>query len=372
MKTVCEKNMCAGCMACVEICPKNAISIEDSISSYNAVVNVDECIGCDLCENVCPQKNNVLKKRPIHWYQGWSKTDSIRSASSSGGLASSIEKEFIRKVGCVCSCVFYKGEFIFDIVNDIEKVEKFAGSKYVKSNPKEIYKKIKKLISEKKKVLFVGLPCQVAGIKNYIGDAGEEFLYTIDLICHGTPSPQVLDVFLKQHGYLLKDIKRIKFRLNNWYQIYCENKTISVKGTCDAYITAFLNSICYTENCYSCSYAQTERVADLTLGDSWGSELQESEIKKGISLVLCQTKKGEKLLDNIDLNLFDVNIEKALEKNDQLCHPADRPKKRDFFMHKIKDGKSIEWIVTRCYLWITFKQYVKGILIRIYSKIMMI
>ena len=38
MKTVCALNQCAGCMACVDICPKGAVTIVDRLSAYNAVI----------------------------------------------------------------------------------------------------------------------------------------------------------------------------------------------------------------------------------------------------------------------------------------------------------------------------------------------
>ena len=39
MKTVCAKNMCAGCMACTNICKMSAITIIDDYKSYNAVID---------------------------------------------------------------------------------------------------------------------------------------------------------------------------------------------------------------------------------------------------------------------------------------------------------------------------------------------
>lgn len=74
---------------------------------------------------------------------------------------------------------------------------------------------------------------------------------------------------------------------------------------------AFLNGLSYTENCYSCHYAQTERAGDITIDDSWGTELS-GELSKGVSLALCQTEKGRELLDMMDFNFYDVDIDAAI------------------------------------------------------------
>ena len=184
----------------------------------------------------------------------------------------------------------------------------FAGSKYVKSNPQGIYKKIKNLLKNGEKVLFIGLPCQVAALKLFVGDQLVADLYTVDLICHGTPSPQLLQMFLEQYGYELKDIKNIAFRKKNKFQVRDGDKGIITNGVTDSYIISFLNGVCYTENCYSCKYAQFNRVSDITLGDSWGSDLSNEEQSKGISLILCQSAKFFNLLKSSNIKLYNVVI----------------------------------------------------------------
>ena len=84
MVTVCEKDQCAGCMACLEVCSKNAINIKDSIKSYNAIIDEKRCINCNACRNVCQVNNNVDVSKPIIWKQGWASDVNIRKKSSSG------------------------------------------------------------------------------------------------------------------------------------------------------------------------------------------------------------------------------------------------------------------------------------------------
>lgn len=127
---------------------------------------------------------------------------------------------------------------------------------------------------------------------------------------------------------------------------------------------SFLSALSYTENCYSCKYAQENRPGDITLGDSWGTELSENEWHKGVSLVLCQTEKGKNLLELAKIKLVDVNIEKAKSHNHQLEHPSKAPKSRDRFVQHIKHGMKFNRAVLLALPKDCGKQAVKEILIK--------
>lgn len=339
METVCELNKCAGCMACVDICPKGAIRMEDTLSAYNAVIDEDKCIGCNVCHKVCQSNHPAKLIVPIKWYQGWAETPNVRKRCSSGGIAAAVSQAFINAGGVVCSCAFNHGEFVFEFAEKVEDLKKFAGSKYVKSNPTGMYKRIKECLLQGRNVLFIGLPCQVSALKNYIGEQYEDKLFTADLICHGTPSPKLLEIFLNQYGYTLTKLRDIQFRVKAKFMVYGDYKGIIMNGVSDKYSIAFLNSLTYTENCYSCQYACKERVSDLTLGDSWGSELPIDEQKKGVSLILCQTEKGNQLLQMADTHLENVDIEKAIANNHQLTYPSVMPKERNEFYKRLRNHK---------------------------------
>lgn len=362
MKTVCKTNECTGCMACIEVCSNNAIEIKDDLTAYNAIIKEDCCTNCGACFRVCQNCTDSIFTEPIEWFQGWSNNEKTRAQSSSGGVAAAIEKSFIMSGGLVYSCLFKNGEFVFDVADKPDYVDKFIGSKYVKSNPRGVYKSIKEQLENGNKVLFLGLPCQVSALKKFIGIKYNNQLYTVDLICHGTPSPQILDIFLRQYKYSLKSINNIHFRTKTKFQVYVDYKPISTSSVCDYYSMAFLNSICYTENCYHCSYAKRQRISDLTLGDSWGSTIDDEEMKKGISLILCQNDKGMELLKQVNLNLQAVDIQKAIEANHQLSTPSIKPKKINYFFKSIKDGKSFNSVVFRCYPLAILKQKFKSIL----------
>lgn len=363
MRTVCEFNQCAGCMACLEICPANAIGIRDSIQFYNACIDSDRCMNCNCCHSICPVNTPPKLTVPSVWKQGWASERMIRESASSGGAASAIEISFAEQGGIVYSCLFQDGEFRFGKAEKPEKVRKFTGSKYVKSNPEGIYTDIRRLLNNGRKVLFVGLPCQAAAVRNFTNC--HKNLYIIDLICHGTPSPKLLDMYLHDRGFSPKEISHISFRKKNRFWLIADGKAVGTDGVWDPYTMAFCDAVSYTESCYSCRYAQCNRVSDLTLGDSWGSELPTAEQKSGVSLLLCQNKKGEELMSMAKLHLEEVSLERAVSCNHQLQHASLRHKKRNAFLDEIEQSGSFQRAAWKCFPIKLLKKSVKAFFLKL-------
>lgn len=357
MKTVCELNMCNGCMACVEKCHRNAITIKDDLKYYNALIDTKKCVDCGLCTKVCPRENDNDMSKPKWWYQGWADSE-IREYASSGGAASAIIRTFIKNGGYVASCLFDSGKFVFEVTNEMAVARKFAGSKYVKSNPKKIYGKIQSLLKANQKVLFIGLPCQVAAVNQFIKDKTN--LVTADLICHGTPSPYLLKKCLQEYGHDINTLTDINFRIKSLYELNRDGKPIAAFHTMDNYLIAFLHSYDYTENCYSCKFATLDRVSDITLGDSWGTELS-GEVKNGVSLILCQSEKGKELIESAGLNLLDVDINNAISHNEQLNKPSKCSKSRDQFFENYNRYNNFGKALVKTAPGIVAKEKVKSI-----------
>lgn len=357
MKTVCELNMCNGCMACVEKCHRNAITIKDDLKYYNALIDTKKCVDCGLCTKVCPRENDNDMSKPKWWYQGWADSE-IREHASSGGAASAIIRAFIKNGGYVASCLFDSGKFVFEVTNEMAVARKFAGSKYVKSNPEKIYGKIQSLLKANQKVLFIGLPCQVAAVNQFIKDKTN--LVTADLICHGTPSPYLLKKCLQEYGHDINTLTDINFRIKSLYELNRDGKPIAAFHTMDNYLIAFLHSYDYTENCYSCKFATLDRVSDITLGDSWGTELS-GEVKNGVSLILCQSEKGKELIESAGLNLLDVDINNAISHNEQLNIPSKCSKSRDQFFENYNRYNNFGKALVKTAPGIVAKEKVKSI-----------
>lgn len=364
MDFVCEKDKCAGCYACVDVCPVSAISIEDEMVHMNAVIDDSRCIECGRCHRVCQANHPAALRQTIEARQGWARK-CIRAISSSGGFATAIEKAFIISGGSVASCRLIGDEFGFSLARNDDDLDGFAGSKYVKSNPGGIYAAVRDELKVGRQVLFVGLPCQVSALRNYLGDGPlASQLYTIDLICHGTPSIKILRKALNEYGYKLTDVKEVFFRENESFGLRTDAKRLSPPGVVDSYLTAFLEGGCYTENCYSCYYACRNRVSDLTLGDSWGTNLKSQEVH-GISLALVQTEKGRSLLKSADLELFPVDYENAVAHNHQLEHPSAKDKGHDKFFRALLTGGSVRSASLRAYPRYRIKQTAKAALAKL-------
>lgn len=363
MSTVCKLNQCAGCMACVDICPKNCITIKDDLECMNAVIDDNVCIKCNQCHRVCQNNHPAELRKPVEWYQGWAKKD-IRDRSSSGGFASAIERAFINNGGVVATCKLIDGDFKFIIAKTIDDLDGCNGSKYVKSNPIGIYKKVRAELAVGRKVLFLGLPCQSSSMQNFVGKNLGKNLYTIDLICHGTPSIKILRMALKEYGYDLNKCKEVLFRRNARFGIETDLKRIVPNRCHDFYTQAFLSGLDYTENCYSCHYATESRVSDITVGDSWGSELHDEE-DKGISLTLIQTEKGKELIEMAGLTLKPVDLEKAKIPNTQLRHPTPKSPDHDQFFKEIQNGRTFKWALTTVWPKFCLKEDLKLFLIKV-------
>ena len=237
-----------GLHACVGKCKKGAITIQDSLSAYNAVIDKGKCVNCGACERVCPNNHKVKLNKPISWKEGWA-LNNVRMKASSGGAASAMMEHFIQDGGYVAACLFRNGYFPFDITNKNEELIHLAGSKYVKSNPAGIYDKVVEKLKNGNKVLFIGLPFQVAAVKNYIvmlPSNISENLYTVDLICHGSPLPKILNFALYEKGVDIKKLREIRFR----------NKTnfcLSTQNDDDEYKTITPVCVYITMKMYPCS-----------------------------------------------------------------------------------------------------------------------
>lgn len=359
IRTVCDSNLCTGCKACENVCRKNAVEVRDNLDSYSAVIDSSKCVDCGLCSKVCPNISPRELHEPFYWAQGWTEPD-IRKNSSSGGAASELIRTFIEMGGYVASCLFENGDIRFVLTNDLERAKKFAGSKYVKSNPGNIYNEVNECLKKGEKVLFIGLPCQSAALQNICKD--NKNLYTADLICHGTPSKKILDSYLKDKGIDINSIKDLKFRDNNSFGLIVDGRRLAPKKAPDNYIWAFLKCSDYTENCYHCRYATSERVSDITLGDAWG-QLSDTD-EDGVSLVLCQTDKGRYLYGRAMMYSTDVDIVKAKNSNPQLNYPTGKPAEREVLMSKLKEGGSLDAAVKKAYPKQSLKKAVKTILIK--------
>ena len=363
MKFICEEGCCSGCMACAAVCPHDAIHLDTSRSGCQAVIDPQRCVGCLACKQVCPQLNPPSRHAPIACFEGWANNNASRNHGSSGGLAAALAEAMLGRGGTVYSCAFSKGEFSFFMAKTMEEVRRFSGSKYVKSDASGVYMSILHRLRAGQAVLFIGLPCQVAALRKLSGKHGAN-LITAELICHGTPSPSLLDQYLHEHGHALCNANDISFRRKGMFQLLVDGQRTTRCNVRDPYTIAFLESLSYTDNCYSCPYAQHERVADLTLGDCWGSRLPMDEWKRGVSLLLCQTEAGLSLAKEASARLEPIAYDQAAAHNAQLRMPSPVPKRRSRYFALLEKGISFSTAARLCAPKAAIRQDIKAMLLK--------
>lgn len=331
-------NDCCGCMACLNVCPFDAIDVTcNERGFFIPKVNTEKCKNCGKCERVCQIKNSVIGNTPFQRYAIINEDDTIRHDSSSGGVFWMIIHDMfsLYKEHFHCAGVLFDDELnvIYSVANSIDECTSFRGSKYVQAKIEKTYSDISKLLISGDIVLFVGTGCQCAGLKNYINTqkVNTDNLFMIDIICHGMPSQKLWKDYIeavqntcsqKIVSYKFRD-KKYGWRGMHPTAITSTGEMIERDGLFSSYCRCFgnlsLNSVCY-----SCKYANLNRVGDLTLGDYWGIEKSACPFddNKGVSICLVNNSKGQKMFGNFlsKAKVYEINDDSYLQP--QLCYPT--------------------------------------------------
>lgn len=347
MVEVLEKERCTGCTACMNNCPKGAITFEEGNDGFKyPVINQDKCIDCGLCKKICPVLNTKENKSINKCYVAYNKNINERLNASSGSLFSTIANYILDKKGIVVGAAFDDNNHLKHIAIEKKKdLEPLRKSKYLQSDLGNIFKYIKEQ-TKTRKVLFVGTPCQVAGLKSFIKKSDN--LITIDLFCHGVPSPKLFKKYIKELEEQNNDkLINYDFRDNStgWdsysNKITFKKSTIIELQTKNKYMNLFLSDIALRESCYNCNYKLGNKYSDITLGDFWGVKEHYPEMynKEGVSAVIINTDTGKELFEEIsnELEYKKCDINKIISGNPSLINSSKYPKKREDFFNEIDE-----------------------------------
>lgn len=334
---------CTGCSACVQKCPNSCITLEEN--QYGFVYpKVDEtnCISCNLCNNVCHLQNYTQRENVPTAYAAIHKDNNIVLKSTSGGVFSAIAEKILSDSGVVYGCSFDENLRPHHMrVDNITQLDLLYGSKYIQSDIGNCYNDILKDLIENRIVFFTGTPCQVAGLKTFLGKDYDS-LFTADLICHGVPSYAYFRKFIKWYenknnckivDYSFRSKDNAGWSLAGTYTIKKDSKKITKKVFYfdNYYYHYFLNGDIYRDSCYNCKYANVYRSGDFTLGDLWGAEKIKPQfnIDNGCSLLLVNSSKGDNLLKDINVALQEIPLDFALHNNEQLHTPSKKSANRN-------------------------------------------
>lgn len=354
MISIVEKVSCCGCEACAQACPQSAIKMEADVEGFlYPRIDSSLCVDCGLCDKVCPIKNDTEKNGIINSYALQTTDEYVREISTAGGAFYVIAKQIIREGGIVWGAVIDECNIVRHIsVEKIEDLPPLCMSKYVQSRIGNAYKSIKESLKTRK-VLFVGTPCQCAGLVSYLRRKPDN-LILIDFLCHGVPSPKVWSKYStvmikkysangfqfrnKKYGY---DKTGFAFRTSDGELIH---SSVSEDKEVQFMLKAFFAEICSRPSCHSCHFKGYERVTDITMGDLWhiGRYYPEMNDNKGTTFVAVHTEKGKQFLDSSEYFVTKMIPYREYSKDDGinlLCSMSANEKRENFF--KDLDEKSL-------------------------------
>ncbi len=346
MITISDKRLCCGCSSCVQACPKQCITMkEDEKGFLYPHIEKSLCVDCGLCEKVCPCLNKVEVHEPQKVYAAVNPNDAIRMQSSSGGVFSLLAETVINDGGVVFGARFNDDWTVrHDYTETIEELVFFRGSKYMQSVIGDSYKKTKLFLDKGRKVLFTGTGCQISGLKLFLRKEFENLL-TVEIACHGVPSPLVWREYVKKVSDD-KKLSNICFRdkRNGWngYGLSfmgAEGEELNYEpASKNDFMQCFLNDLCLRPSCSKCPSKSGASGSDLLIGDFWGIEGMHPEMYdcKGCSLVIAYSDKGQNLLKQLDLKILDTTLEEACRYNPSVVQSSHESLYAPIFWYNFK------------------------------------
>lgn len=336
---------CTGCGVCSHICPKRCIQMRPNDEGFLYPVVNNDCNNCGLCSKRCPQLqpsgDNPFQQIS---YIGITKDSVVYKKAASGGIFGTLAKAFLnQEKSFVCGAAFIDGKVRHILVSNREDITLLQNSKYVQSDLEQVLPQIKELLLQDAKVLFCGTPCQVEGLYSFLGRRPNR-LFTIDLICHGVPSPLFLNKDLQIYvGSNTNEVQNVVFR---WKQpMYKKTKSAYflkfkkngrpriISSSFDPYFSCFMRNESFRLSCYTCKYACLQRCGDITIGDcdsasfypAFHPGMSRSTIIINNSYGLEFWEQYAALFDTISLDL-----RREATRNHQLSHPSVKPACRDW------------------------------------------
>jgi len=352
MIEISNKSLCCGCSACTQICPTHCIEmVSDEEGFWYPCVDKEKCINCHQCEKKCPilTTSFVPKQGFPDAYLVYDKKMKWRQNSAAGGAFTAIARCFLSGENTVVYGATYDNDYSVhhERITQIGELPRLQKSKYVQSEIRNTYQEVKLDLKMGKKVLFSGTPCQIYGLKSFLGNCMNiEKLTTVDLSCHGVPSPKVFKLYLKslekrENSKIASFTMRAKQLKGTYYKqgfniVFANGKQIFNSHTHDLFARCFWGEIASRPSCYNCHFKTVWRVADITLADCWFFHefVPEEFDSAGVTLMLVHSEKGKEILNTCtDLIKYSVDSEKLIKANGGMLYSSAVPHKRrkEFF-----------------------------------------
>lgn len=340
---------CCGCESCIQICPKQCISLNEDKEGFRyPKINLTNCIQCNLCEKVCPgiQLKESENKSKLISYAAINKSNSVRFNSSSGGVFYELAKYIIeKKNGIIYGASLITPEIVQHIrITEIKDIIKLQKSKYLQSHIGNTFKKVKDDLVSERVVLFSGTPCQIKALHLFLKNVCYPNLFTVDIACHGIPSSKIWHIYLSSLNLKTLNIL-VDFRDKNaaWHNYTLSiskqdtgRKVVSERCDNNIFMKGFIYNLYNRPSCHHCPAKKFTSGSDIMLADYWGIEkfYPELDDNKGTSLVITKSEKGEFLFSNIKQQFkYQQTDFKTVECRTETFYTCSSPhyKREDFF-----------------------------------------
>ena len=365
------KQDCCGCGACSQICPRQCIEMKKDEEGFcYPRVDKEVCVNCGLCEKTCPilnaKRDGSGKSVRQNTYVAYHLDEKIRLESSSGGVFTALAEDVIQQGGIVFGAAFDHEYLVHHIgVENLSDLEKLRGSKYLQSRTEDTFREAKAALDQGRRVLYSGTGCQIAGLKAYLKQDYANLL-TVDILCHGVPSPALWTLYLaemeKKHG---GTVRRVSFRekkpgwKNYSVSISFSNNNIEYEKCFreEPYMQMFLKNICLRPSCYQCKFKTINSQADITLGDCWGIEKYMPEIDddKGISGIFVHSENGESAVSRIASSVYSQKADFQRIQQTMVYESATQHPHRKKFFKALAERKTVNQLFSLLALTITEK-----------------
>ena len=346
-----DSEKCCGCGACASVCPENCISFAtDGEGFLYPAVDEKNCVGCNACERACPMLSEPEKNTVVRACAVINNDKETRLKSSSGGIFGLLAEDVFENGGAVFGAAFDESFAVRHIcAHTADELPLLRGSKYVQSNTTGIFETVKQLLDSDRQVLFSGTPCQVAGLKKSLGKNYLNLL-TVDLVCHGVPSPvawqRYLD-FTKKKYSAEPVFVNFRSKVSGWKKFSIEilfknGRALREDVYDNLYMKAFLRNLSLRPSCYNCPFKGLERVSDITLADFWGVEHVCSDMNDGLgtSLVFINSNSGLSAFEKLGsrIRVAETDASEAVKYNSAAIKSVARPENRDEFFRILQRG----------------------------------
>lgn len=373
MIEILDKMKCSGCGACIQVCPKRCITlVEDREGFEYPEVDGSNCIACGRCERVCPALCKLDVRTPLSAFAAKNVSNAVRLQSSSGGIFSAIAEYVLQEGGVVFGAAYNRNfEVYHRSVDSLEDLALLRSSKYVQSRTGETFREAKVLLKQGRLVLYSGTPCQIAGLKKYLGKDYENLL-AVEIFCHGVPSPKIWRMTLKELKSKLSsekngraDLVSMNFRdkVSGWKDYSCSIgfhvawdkaesadllRTMPTRSF--VYLQGFLHHLYLRPSCHRCFVRQGRSGCDISIGDYWQAvrSMPDFDDNKGISAVVVYTQKGEVALQHIEFEKRRAEFSDIQKDNGAFVEIIPVHPKREYFFDQLNNNESLDRLILKC------------------------